>query len=109
MPMKAIESDLASFFSTRDFADEAIIYFSTGKVAKVCGIFDDGDVPTENAVSEFISDVYVRETKFECATSDVVGLQINDKITIKNVDYYVAYPVSDGTGTTTIHLSKETL
>lgn len=106
MPMASIERDLAVVFDTGVFGTEAVIYASgasSGRTVK--GIFDDGDV----AVSELGSNVetYARETKFQCATSDVLTVVANDVVVIEGTTYYVAYVITDGVGTTELFLSTE--
>lgn len=108
-PMSAIEDDLEAIFSQRDFGTIARIYPTAGRVADIEVIFDDEDVPTDNAVSDYISDVYVKSVRFECATNCLDNLAVNDRVDIENVTRYVSLITSDGKGTSVVHLSKEEL
>ena len=106
MPMASIDRDLSVIFDTDVFATKAIVYASgASSGATVNGIFDDGDT----AVSELGTNIetYVRETKFHCASADVTGVVANDVVLIGGTTYYVAYVVTDGTGTTELFLSTE--
>ena len=109
MVLSALEDDLDVIFETEAMGTLATVSISaTSEVKLVKGIFDNGDVPTDNQLADVV-DAYVRQTTFTCASSAVTDLAVNDTLLIDAVTYYHAFAVSDGTGTIEIHLSTEAI
>lgn len=103
MVMSAISDDLTAIFDVAVFAVEATWTDSTGASKLVKGIFDREDTPTEDAAFP----QYVKVSKFACKSSDILGVQPNDKLKVTGEVFRIAYTVDDGVGVTELHLSTD--
>ena len=93
-----ILSDLPTFLDTDDFA-VSITYNSTS----IAGIFDD----EYRGVNQLTGEIEATAPQVIVKTSDVVGVAHGAVMVINSATFYVINIMQDGTGLTTILLSKD--
>lgn len=99
MTLKAdITSDLTTFLNADEFA-VSITYNS----ATIKGIFDD----EYKAVNQLTGEVEATAPQVVVKTSDISGIAHGNPLTINSTTYYVIGIQQDGTGLTTIILSRD--
>jgi hypothetical protein len=92
----AFTEDFAAFFSTDDFAVEAVW---SGSATAITGIFDKAYVdPIDTEASG---------PRFECAAFSVPTVKHNDTLIIASVTYRVRGVMPDGTGVVVLKLEKQ--
>ena len=104
MAMSALTDDLGTVFDPRIFGESAVLTTSSGSTT-INGIFDQEDVPVEDATFG----QFVRETKFTCKSSDVASAVPDDTLKIGTTTYYITIIVDDGTGVSEVYLSTDTV
>lgn len=93
-----ILSDLSTFIDTDEFA-VSITYNSTS----IAGIFDD----EYKGVNPLTGEIEATAPQVIVKTSDVSGIVHGSTLTINSTTYYVINIMQDGTGLTTLLLSKD--
>lgn len=93
-----ILSDLATFINTDEFA-VSITYNSTS----IAGIFDD----EYKGVNQITGEIEATAPQVIVKASDVLGIVHGSTLTINSATYYVINILQDGTGLTTLILSKD--
>ncbi|MDD4919061.1 MAG: hypothetical protein PHE72_14790 [candidate division Zixibacteria bacterium] len=100
MSLKAdLLTDLPGFLATAEFADEVTL---TGG-AKINGIFDD----EHRLINEQDGQISSTAPQVICRSTDVSGVALGATVTIKGVAYKVIERQPDGTGLTTLILSRD--
>jgi hypothetical protein len=96
------DTDITLFFNVSEFAT-AVTYTRIGSPATtVNGIYTpaEKDNPLQQIAIENL------DPQFKCATADVPNLRHNDTFVISGVTWYCCKMDVDGTGITTVYLSK---
>jgi len=93
------DADRLALLSTDDFGTDATIGSATVK-----GIFDNN----YEAINIATGEITTTGPRFLCRTSDVTSVVQGTIVTINSIDYKAINIEPDGTGMTTIQLSKDT-
>jgi len=106
MTLKAdMLTDIADvFLDTDEFADEAVWVDSGDESHTINGIFDE----ESEQVNPADGMIETTAPQFECASADVSGASRGDSVTVSGTTYYIIAIQPDGTGMTTLILSKDT-
>lgn len=103
---ESLAADLSNvFFNTAEFAEEVTWTPLTGTAQTIAVLWDD-PYRAANPVSGQVED-----TAPQCLapTANIGGMTQGDMITRQGTDYYVIEMQPDGSGITTVVLSKDTL
>ena len=95
------------FFRTDDFAEDATFYpvSGSGSGSVIPAIFDDGYQETNIGGTSYQN----ASPRVTVRTSDVPSISVGSVLVMRSVTYYVMTVDNDGTGVSTVHLSKEVI